>query len=140
MNLEFLASGSRDTPLIRLYGAEVEPLRELSRQVEQLSLQMLKEVEVHNIPGVTAISGCRLKLGDVFKRPRSLVTRKSASSLEFQAFATCEDWLTVHDLLEPLLERTSGFGFQWLLGGDARGLLGESSIALLVSTHPDGNW
>jgi hypothetical protein len=31
-------------------------------------------------------------------------------------------------------------GFQGLLGGDARGLLGASSIAFLVSTHPDGGW
>ena len=140
MKLEFLASGSRDTPLIRFYGSDVEPLRELSRQVEQLSLQTLAEVEVHNIPDVTAISGCQLKLGVVAKRPRSLITRKTVGSSEFQAFATCEDWLTVHFLLEPLLEPTNGVGFQWLLGGDARGLLSESSIALLVSTHSDGNW
>jgi hypothetical protein len=140
MKLEFLASGSRDTPLIRIYRSEVEPLREFSRQVEQLSLQTLAEVEVHNIQGVTAISRCQLKLGAVSKRPRSLITRKTAGSLEFQAFATCEDWLTVHYLLEPLLEPTNGFGFQWLLGGDARGLLSESSIALLASTHPEGNW
>jgi hypothetical protein len=100
---------------------EIEPLRELSSQVERLSPQTLRDVEVHNISGVAAISGCQLKLGCVFKRPRSLVTRKSVGTLDFQAFATCEDWLTVHELLEPLLEPTGGFGFQWLLGGSAGG-------------------
>jgi hypothetical protein len=140
MKLEFIASGGHDTPLIRLYGDELEPLRELSSQVERLSLQTLRDVEVHNISGVTAISGCQLKLACVSKRPRSLVTRRSAGTLDFQAFATCEDWLTVHELLEPLLETSGGFGFQWLLGGSAGGLLGESSVAFLVSTYPDGSW
>jgi hypothetical protein len=140
MKLEFLASGSRHTPLICLYGVEIEPLRELSRQIERMSLRTLEGVEVHNIPGVAAISDCRLRLEAVSNRPRSLVARNADGTLDFQAFATCEDWLAVHDLLEPLLAPNYNGGFQWLLGGDARGLLGASAIAFLVSTDPDGSW
>ncbi len=139
MKLEFLASGSRDTPLIRLYGAEVDPLRELSHQVERLALQTLHGVEVHNIPGVRAISDCQLRLEAASIRPRSLVARHADGTLAFQAFATCEHWLTVHDLLESLIAPNNN-GFQWLLGGDARGLLGASSIAFMVSTYADGSW
>ncbi len=138
MKLEFLEAGPGHTPLIHLYGVEDGSLREISRQVEQLALQTVQRVEVHNIAGVAAISGCQLTLRTVSRRPRSLVTRSSDERLAFHADATSEDWLTVHELLEPMLQPSSSIQFQWLLGGDARGLLGESSIAFMVSTYPKG--
>jgi hypothetical protein len=140
MRLEFIAAGSHDTPLIRLYGTDVEPLLELSREVERLSRRVPETVEVHRIAGITAIDNCRLTLESVHKRPRSLVVKK-ADRLDFVGRATCEAWITVHWLIAPFLRPEPPSGrYQWLLGGDARGVLSPSSIALLVSTYPDGRW
>ena len=137
MRLEFLGSGSRDAPLIRLFGTDVEPLRQLLLATERLSHRIGEAVDVDKIVGIAAVNDCRLKLETVRSRPPSLVARKGGS-LNFIGQATGEDWVTVHELLEPML--CSACGFQWLMGGDARGCLGESSIALLVSTYPDGQW
>jgi hypothetical protein len=140
MRLEFLASRSRDAPLIRLYGTDVEPLLELSREVERLSSRVSESVEVHRIAGITAVDECRLTLESVHKRPSSLVAQRN-KGLDFVGQATCEDWIRVHCLIEPFLRPEPPRGrFQWLLGGDARGPISASSIAFLLSTYPDGQW
>ncbi len=140
MKLEFLASRLRNAPLIRLYGTDVEPLLDLSREVERLSRRDSESVEVHRIAGINAVDDCRLTLESVHKRPRSLVAQKD-NGLDFVGPATCEDWITVRCLIEPFLRPEPPSGrFQWLLGGDARGPLSPSSIAFLMSTYPDGQW
>lgn len=137
MKLEFLRSGAIDTPLIRLYGADVEPLHELYRATGRLSEHEGERVHVHALAGVESIDNCQLTLESVRRRPRSLVMQRGNPG-EFVGQATCEDWITIHELLEPLLQ--PGLGFQWLLGGDARGLISSSAIAFLVSTYTDGRW
>lgn len=137
MKLQFLQSGAVDMAVIRLYGADVEPLHELYRAIEKLSAHDGERVQVHALAGVESIDNCQLTLESVQRRPRSLVVQRGTSA-DFVARATCEDWITIHELLEPLLQ--PGPGFQWLLGRDARGLISESAVAFLVSTYADGRW
>jgi hypothetical protein len=62
MKLEYLASGSPDCPLIRLYdftGAEVTQLHAL---VSGLASGAAERIEVHLLPFVEPVGGCRLAL------------------------------------------------------------------------------
>ena len=138
VKLEFLQSGAIDAPLIRLYGTDLEPLSGFYREIERLSRREGECVRVHALAGIDPVANCQLTLESVQKRPRSLVMQRG-NRAAFFAQATCEDWVTVHELLEPLLQH-GDLGFQWLLGGDARGLIAASAVGFLVSTYADGRW
>lgn len=134
MKLRFVETSGRDSSIIRLSGSDASALHSLHSQLERLSARVGESVHVDRLPGVESVRDCRLELESVERRPRSLIVRRSAP-LDFKGQATCDDWITVRELLEPLLQ--SGSGFQWLLGGDARGVLAGSGVAFVVSTYDD---
>jgi hypothetical protein len=125
MNLEFLAEGSPDCPLIRLYSftrAEVLRLREIA---DQLTAERIQVIALHDEPGIKAIDGCHLELR-LGKRDEDIV---QPALLQFECILSDEGWLDVSGLLQPFCE-TNTKGFQWLVW--------KGPISLLLSV--DGKW
>lgn len=62
MKLEFLPDGSNDGALLRIYDFEVAEIEQLFAAVLALASGDQEHYEVHNLPGVDAISGCKFFL------------------------------------------------------------------------------
>ena len=60
MKLEFLASGSPDCPLIRIYEFNSKEAYELRRIAIQLARRKATTVRLHEQPNITAIGDCEL--------------------------------------------------------------------------------
>jgi len=115
MKLEYLADGSPDRPLIRLYDFTAA---EAGGAAER--------VEFHRLPFVEPVGGCRLAL--VCGSWDQSVIRGSGRA-EFECRFTAGNWDNVAGLVEPFA--ASAVGFQWLAGSP-----GESALLLSVS----GQW
>jgi hypothetical protein len=125
MKLEFLAAGSPDCPLIRLYEfsrAEALSLREL---VKSLSSGSRENISLSEQPWIESVKNCHLTLrfGDGGQG-----IRKSTAST-FECVLNADEWSDVEWLLEPFCE-SEPTGFQWLCRK------GETSLLL----SQDGRW
>ena len=126
MMLDYLANGSPDCPLLRLYAFTPAEARQLRDAVTTLATGTAKRVEVHRLPFVEAIGGCRLTL--VVQRWDGAIVRRGGPA-EFECGFTAGTWDNVAALIEPFEQETNGY--QWLAGGP-----GEAQLLLSVS----GQW
>jgi hypothetical protein len=126
MKLEYLAAGSPDCPLIRLYEFTPEEVGRLHAAVTALASGVTEAVEVHRLPCVEAVVGCRLKL---VCRPWNQAVVRTAGPVEFECGLTAHSRGDVAGLVEPFV-RGAG-GFQWL-----GGVPGEAALLLSAS----GQW
>jgi len=125
MKLEFLAEGSPDCPLIRLYSFTPAEALCLNATVDQLDDGGTQEVALHREPFIEPVDACflTLRLG---KRDQGIVPR---APFQFECILSDEGWLDVSALLRPFCE-TDTKGFQWLVE--------QGPISLLLSV--DGKW
>jgi hypothetical protein len=119
MKLEFLPDGSDDCPLVRLYDFDRTDVARLFDGLTALASRERDDIAVHDLPGVEAVSGCRLLL-------RNGATNRGVVRLPGPASFTCiltrESWDNVAGLAEPFMRETRGY--QWLIAsGDAKWLL-----------------
>jgi hypothetical protein len=125
MKLEFLPSGSRDCPLLRLYAFDrvhATQFRDLCLELAGGKRQLLSMPDDFS---VTPISGCRLTL-------KSADTNKGIhrlSSSTFECVLKPSDWDTIAELVEPFCQSDRA-GYQWLVE--------TGQISLLFSR--DGTW
>jgi hypothetical protein len=128
MKIEYLADGSPDCPLVRLFEFTPTELQRLYSEIMSLASETTRSVAVHELPGVESIGGCRLTfLTD--RRDKGMV--RVAGPAEFECRVTPTSWDNVAGLVEPFLEPSFGH-YQWLdhgFGGDT---------GLLLS--PSGDW
>jgi hypothetical protein len=125
MKLEYLAAGSKDCPLIRLYSFTPAEAGQLLADVTELSSGAVERVEVDRLPFVQPVGGCRLALVRTIW-DRAIV---KVGSSAFECGFTLGTWDNVAALIEPFARGT--FGFQWLAD-----LPGEATLLLSVS----GQW
>jgi hypothetical protein len=126
MKLDYLIDGSPDCPLIRLYDFTPSEARQFLTAVTGLASGAEKRVEVHRLPFVEAIKGCRLVL--ILRQWDQAIIRGGVPT-EFECGFTAGTWDNIAGLIEPFAE--SAGGFQWLAGGP-----GEASLLLSES----GQW
>jgi hypothetical protein len=125
MKLEFLADGSPDCPLIRLFDFSNEEAARLKSLFESLSDGSANDVALHEQSGFEQVNPCRLYLR-VGKADRGI---RLVSPGLFECVLTANTWDNMAWLVEPFCEpRTSGF--QWLNN--------TMGINLLLSR--DGRW
>jgi hypothetical protein len=126
MKIEYLADGSADCPMIRIYGGQSAAFLNLLRVFEQLACGVVKVVAIHDLPGFEAVNGCVLtaKAGT-----RDAGVRMLGADNRFKWVLTPETWDNVAGLTEPFCK--SAGGFQWLNGV-------VSDVAVLISG--DGSW
>jgi hypothetical protein len=127
MKLEFLASGSPDCPLIRLYDFDMAAAVRLREVFRRLSDASLPSAPLHEQLGIEAIDGCRLDLR-LGGRDRGIVQTTPSS---FECILTAEGWSKVVDLMEPFCDSVGKpRHYQWLNE--------DGEVSLLLS--PLGSW
>jgi len=121
MKLEFLASGSPDCPLIRLFafnGEEVSRLKILLRSMSSGSAN-------NEQPGFEQVNACLLYL----RAGQSDQGLRTVAPGVFECVLTEYAWDTMAELVGPLCEPDAQ-GYQWL---------NESAGIRLLPSH-DGKW
>ena len=127
MKLEFLAAGSPDCPLIRLYAFNSVGVGRLLEALNGLSSGTLERVLLHEMPGVKSINGCKLTL-----RVRSWDQAiLQTGPWDFECGFTTGTWEDVAGLVEPFTK--GAWGFHWLAG-----VPGE--VNWLLPSDRDGQW
>ena len=125
MKLEFLAEGSRECPLIRLYDFTQEEAQQLRQVFYSLADGSLKTATLEDMPFVEAVQGCQLKL---LAGTSDRGIHSTASNV-FECALTRLGWDNVGGLTDPFCQLSSK-KFQWLTK--------QGRIGLLIS-H-DGKW
>jgi hypothetical protein len=126
MKLDYLPDGSPDCPLVRLYDFTPAEAGQLQRVLADLAAGRTSRIDVHCLPFVETVGGCRLVLvaqasdGAVYHR---------AWPTEFECGFLPDTWDNLAGLIEPFVAGSSGF--QWL----ART---PGEVDLLLSA--DGRW
>jgi hypothetical protein len=125
MKIEYLAEGTRDCPLIRLYEfgtAETCALREL---VRSLIAGERQSAAIHREAWAEPIGGCCL----TFRRGNRNQGVRQTDLLNFECVLSPDGWTNVEGLLDPFCV-AGGDGFQWLTQ--------DGSVSLLLSKS--GQW
>jgi hypothetical protein len=125
MKLEFLESGSRDCPLIRLYEFGTKEANILRRIALHLAGTREQTVLFHEQPGVIPVDGCHLTL---HLGEKDLGVSELGSN-KFKWVLSKAGWFQVAGLIRPFT-RIDSSGFQWLSDGD--------QIRVLLSHN--GSW
>jgi hypothetical protein len=125
VKLEYLAIGSIECPLIRLYGFDQAEVRELRQLVKSLSAGSLQEVSLKEKSWIQSVGGCDVtfRVGD---RDESI---RQHGPLSFECVLASDGWKNVEGLLEPFCEPNAS-GYQWLIH--------SGKISLLLSHS--GQW
>jgi hypothetical protein len=125
MRLEFLAQGSTDCPLIRLYEFNQAEVRQLRQLVRSLIAGDRQSVALQDEMWAEPVGGCclSLRLGN-----RDWGIRQ-VEHLNFECVLTSDGWWNVEGLLDPFCDSNPA-GFQWLTH--------DGRVALLISQS--GQW
>lgn len=126
MKLEYLAGGSPECPLVRLYDFAESDAGQLLVAINALTSGSVDHIAVHLLPFVDAAGGCRLNF--VCKSWDQGIVHCFGPN-DFECGFTTATWKNVAGLVAPFSERATGC--QWLAG-----IPGEA--ALLLS--PSGQW
>lgn len=122
MRIEFLAEGSRDCPLIRLYDWHPEAQDMLRRAALNLADGRITEFRLHDQPWAKPVDGCQF----LWRIDRKNVgVRLPDSGRQFVLRYSDEAWREVADKIAA-----TGGGFNWLTN--------EGDVAVLLSW--DGHW
>ena len=125
MKLDCLPNADSGRTIVRLYDFTELDVSQLNRVVCELASQVVNRCEVHAMPGVTALSGCKLTF---LLKGRDEYLIKTAP-MQFECGLSAGGWEDVSGLLEPFSEGSRGY--QWLVGSP-----GEADLLLSVT----GEW
>ena len=126
MKLEFLANGSPDCPLIRLYDFQAADALRLKGLFDSLANGSRTNISLHEQPGIESVDGCQLSL-QVDNRNTGIVQKRS---LRFECRLTQARWSDLVSLADPFCKAVQPNTFQWLSE--------DGEISLLLSS--DGRW
>jgi hypothetical protein len=125
MKLEYLADGSLDCPLVRLYEFNQAEARALRSLVRSLVNGQCQSVALEGEEWAESVGGCRLTLR---QGSRNLGVRE-LNPLNFECVLEPGGWSNVEGLLDVFCGSGTS-GFQWLTR--------EGSVGLLISQN--GQW
>jgi hypothetical protein len=128
MKLEYLANGSPNCPLIRLYDFTTAEAVQFHRAVQALASSAAERLDVHRLPFVQSVGDCQLEF---VRQSWDGAIVRGRGCCEFECGFTAGTWDNVAGLLKPFTQGTGGF--QWLAG-----VPGEA--ALLLSASASGQW
>jgi hypothetical protein len=126
MKLEFLAEGSDDCPLIRLYSFDVIGARRLREAFRSVCASQQQRLPLHEEWWIEPVEGCRLELRSG-TRDLGVVQRLPSS---FDCVLTAGRWEEMVEKVDPFCESIEMNGHQWLNK--------DGEISLLLS--PTGRW
>lgn len=120
MKLEYLADGSQDCPLIRLYEFNQAEARSLRNLVRSLATGEADSVALQGERWAESVGGCKLTL----RRGTRNQGVREVDPLNFECVLSSGGWRNVEGLLDPFCDSHTA-GFQWLTR--------EGTVSLLVS-------
>jgi len=126
MKLEFLAEGSKECPLIRLYSFDQSAVLRLMNLISALAAGTTTSASLHEQPWIEPVGGCELKL--CLSGHDKGVVQIGPST--FECVLRNEGWDDIAGLLKPFCESHRADVYQWL---NERG-----QISLLISAN--GAW
>jgi hypothetical protein len=126
MKIEFLAEGSKNCPLIRLYEFDQGAALRLKELVSALAARTATSTSLHKQPWIEAIDDCKLELRLAI-RDQGVI---QVGPLRFEFVLSSEGWTDVDFLLDPFCDGKPSSGFQWLSD--------RGKISLLISSN--GKW
>jgi len=125
MKLEFLADGSPDCPLIRIFSFSTTEALEFRSCLEKLGNGSLSEIRLHEQRFIEPIGNCELLL--FTGKCDAGVHQRSSHRFDWESKAS--SWEDMAMLVTPLISLRSN-KYQWLCN--------RGRIKVLLST--DGNW
>lgn len=128
MKLEYLADGSPDCPLIRLYDFTPLEAEQLHEKLSALADGTLTRLELHTLSFIEVIGDCQLTL---IRRGWDQAIIRMARPTQFECGLTAGSWENMAALVEPFTEDASGF--QWLNGTPGK-------AKLLLTVLVSGQW
>lgn len=126
MKLEYLAEGSPDCPLVRLYEFDATGAKRLREAFRSLADGSRQDIPLHEEWWVESIAGCHLDLR-LGTRDLGVVERLPS---KFDFVQTPESWSEIAAKVDPFCAGHSPENFAWL---DEEG---EASLLL----SPSGRW
>jgi hypothetical protein len=126
MKMEFLAEGSQDCPLIRLYSFDVIEARRLREAFRSLWTATLPRLPLHEEWWMEPVDHCTLELRT---GARDLGVVRRGPTI-FECVLTVEGWAEITEKTDPFCTSEAMNGYQWLNW--------DGEIALLLS--PNGQW
>lgn len=124
MKLEYLATGSPDCPLIRLFSFDSSEAQKLRNLVAMLSTRSSPQLDLNEHLSIQAVGGCSLSL----RTGNQDEGIRRCGPTSFECVLTTNGWEQVEGLLAPFCE--SATGYQWLID--------TGTIRLLISVT--GKW
>jgi hypothetical protein len=137
MKIEYLAEGSKDCPLIRIYGGDASAFNTLKGAVLGLSRGAAIRVALDEALGFDRVNDCCLTLA---VGPRDEGVCLSSPPAHFLWTLTRQKWHTVAGYIEPFTRQVDNTAYQWLCGREAREGLDVSDIGVLISRSAIGQW
>jgi hypothetical protein len=125
MQMDYLADGSVDCPLLRIFDFTSLEVTTLIVGIEGLADGSVPEILLESAHSADAIA-LVFRLG---KRNDGIT---QVSALRFECTGTKERYLDMVGLLEPFVELTNLGTHQWLNE--------DSDISLLITTSESGSW
>jgi len=123
--MEYLAVGSDDCPLIRLFQFTPAEVQELRKLVRSLVSGERQSVALQHEAWTEPIGGCQLSL----RRGNRDEGVRQVEPLKFDCILTSDRWSNVEGLLAPFCDSDTT-GFQWLTH--------EGKVPLLICQS--GKW
>lgn len=141
VDLDYIESGYRECPLIRLKSTHSEDFYELRKSIEQVRLGNAKTLQLDKLPFINSLDAISLRLVLGATKKRIGVRKiKGAAPGVFEWILPEHMWEWVEDLIKPFESPEAGGSHQYLAGCEARGLLGDSLITVIISTLENGAW
>ena len=137
MDLDFLEEGSRDCPLIRIYGTDYDDHCRLTRAIADIAAGTVQRLPIQELPGFGADPNFELILRTAAKDEG---VSRHGQSLHFVWALTPGKWRIVEGLARPLADFEIEGCYQWLAGPEARYGLDVGSVSVLLSNSHDGHW
>jgi hypothetical protein len=125
MKVEYLADGSNECPLIRLYEYNQPEVRRLKELVGELASGVRQSISLQDEAWAVPIGGCRLSL----RRGSRDIGVHQLARLDFECMLSSAGWSNVEGLLDPFCDSNTD-GFQWLTH--------DGKVSLLISQN--GQW
>ena len=128
MNIEYIDNGSKDCPLIRLYGDDPDSIQLFIKNIVLLLSGKIKSKKINDLKGFNGINQCQVDM-QLAPTSKGIIHIKGNN---FKCLLSKDDWETVIGLLEPFSKKSKNGKYQWLNE--------TSNISLLVSTYENGQW
>lgn len=126
MKLEYLADGSSDCPLIRLYDFNAIDAQRLGEAFRTLADGSQQVLALHDEWWIEPVEGCQLTLRS---GPRDLGVVPRLP-MRFDCVLSIDAWRQIADITVPFYESVEGGGHKWLNR--------QGEVSLLLSSS--GSW